>query len=126
MVNIAPNRFLLHSSDGNTQVDYETTSFLGQPVLNLKQGPGLSPIRHFAGSQIRTLSTEFGTLVSVTSDDGGYRLDFVQRAHPGRYADVHLRSQNDCNGGDHYPPHRSEFGSDNWSSRNLPVHSAVW
>ena len=35
--------------------------------MNLKQGPGLSPIRHFAGSQIRTLNTEFGTLVSVTT-----------------------------------------------------------
>jgi hypothetical protein len=68
MANIAPNTFVLHSSDGNTQVDYETTSFLGQPVLNLKQGPGLSPIRHFAGSQIRTRSTEVGTLVSVTTE----------------------------------------------------------
>jgi hypothetical protein len=67
MANIAPNRFVLHSSDGNTQVDYETTSFLGQPVLNLKQGPGLGPIRHFGGSQIRTLNTEVGTLVSVTT-----------------------------------------------------------
>ena len=67
MANVAPNRFVLHSSDGNTQVDYETTSFLGQPVLNLKQGPGLGPIRHFAGSQIRTLNTEVGTLVSVTT-----------------------------------------------------------
>ena len=68
MANIRPNRFVLRSSDGNTQVDYETTSFLGQPVLNLKQGPGLSPIRHFAGSQIRTLNTEIGTLVSVTTE----------------------------------------------------------
>src|SRR5215469_316589 len=68
MANIAPNRFVLHSSDGNTQVDYETTSFLGQPVLNLKQGPGLGPIRHFAGSQIRTRNTEVGTLVSVTTE----------------------------------------------------------
>jgi hypothetical protein len=67
MANFAPNRFVLHSSDGNTQVDYETTSFLGQPVLNLKQGPGLGPIRHFAGSQIRTLNSEFGTWVSVTT-----------------------------------------------------------
>jgi hypothetical protein len=68
MANIRPNRFVLRSSDGNTQVDYETTSFLGQPVLNLKQGPGLGPIRHFAGSQIRTLDTEIGTWVSVTTE----------------------------------------------------------
>jgi hypothetical protein len=67
MANVAPNRFVLQSSDGNTQVDYETTSILGQRVLNLKQGPGLSPIRHFAGSQIRTLNTEVGTLVTVTT-----------------------------------------------------------
>jgi hypothetical protein len=56
----------MQSSDGTTKVDYETTSFAGQPVLNLTQGPG-GPIRHFAGSQIRTLNTEIGTLVSVTT-----------------------------------------------------------
>jgi len=66
MANITPNRFVMQSSDGNTQVDYETTSFIGQPVLNLTLGPG-GPIRHFSGSQIRTLHTEIGTLVSVTT-----------------------------------------------------------
>ena len=65
MANIQPNRFVLHSSDGKIKVDYEATSFIGQPVLNLTQGPG--PIRHFAGSQIRRLNTEIGTLVSVTT-----------------------------------------------------------
>lgn len=65
MANIQPNRFVLHSSDGKTKVDYETTSFLGQPTLNLSQGPG--PIRHFAGSQIRRGSTEIGTFVTVTT-----------------------------------------------------------
>ena len=33
--------------------------------MNLTEGPG--PIRHFAGSQIRTVNTEIGTLVSVTT-----------------------------------------------------------
>jgi len=65
MANIQPNRFVLHSSDGKTKVDYETTSFVGQPTFNLTQGGG--PIRHFAGSQIRTVNTEIGTLVSVTT-----------------------------------------------------------
>src|SRR5215467_10262300 len=65
MPNIQPNRFVLQSNDGKTKVDYETTSFVGQPVLNLTQGGG--PIRHFAGSQIRTVNTEIGTLVSVTT-----------------------------------------------------------
>ena len=65
MANIQPNRFVLQSTDGKTKVDYETSSFIGQPVLNLTQGPG--PIRHFAGSQIRTLNTEIGTLVTVTT-----------------------------------------------------------
>jgi len=65
MANIQPNRFVLQSQDGSTKVDYETTSFIGQPVLNLTQGPG--PIRHFSGSQIRTANTEIGTLVSVTT-----------------------------------------------------------
>ena len=67
MANIQPNRYVLQSSDGSTMVDYETSSFIGQPTLNLKQGPGLGPIRHFAGSQIRTLDTEVGTLVTVTT-----------------------------------------------------------
>jgi hypothetical protein len=65
MANLQPNRFVLHSNDGKTKVDYETSSFIGQPVLNLTQGPG--PIRHFSGSQIRTTNTEIGTLVSVTT-----------------------------------------------------------
>jgi|SRR5581483_9147273 len=65
MANIQPNRFVLQSSDGKVKVDYETTSLVGQPVLNLTQGPG--PIRHFAGSQIRRVNTEIGTLVSVST-----------------------------------------------------------
>ncbi|HVT92225.1 MAG TPA: hypothetical protein VHD76_05240 [Bryobacteraceae bacterium] len=65
MASLQPNRFVLQSSDGKTKVDYETSSFIGQPVFNLTQGAG--PVRHFAGSQIRTLSSEIGTLVSVTT-----------------------------------------------------------
>jgi hypothetical protein len=65
MANIQPNRFVLQGSDGKTKVDYETTSFVGQPILNLTQGGG--PIRHFSGSQIRRVNTEIGTLVSVTT-----------------------------------------------------------
>src|SRR5260370_27574292 len=65
MANIQPNSFVLQSSDGKTKVDYETSGFIGQPTLNLTQGPG--PIRHFAGSQIRSVNTEIGTLVSVTT-----------------------------------------------------------
>ena len=66
MANVKPNRYVLQSSDGNTKVDYETSSFIGQPTLNLMQGPG-GPIRHFTGSQIRTLNSEIGTLVTVTT-----------------------------------------------------------
>jgi hypothetical protein len=66
MAHIQPNRYLLQSQDGKTKVDYETSTFSGQPFLNLTQGPG-GPIRHFAGSQIRTLNTEIGTLVTVTT-----------------------------------------------------------
>jgi hypothetical protein len=65
MANIQPNRYVLHSHDNKTKADYETTSLVGPPVLNLTQGPG--PIRHFSGSQIRTLNTEVGTLVTVTT-----------------------------------------------------------
>ena len=66
MANIKPNRYVLQSSDGTTKVDYETSNFIGQPTLNLTQGPG-GPIRHFSGSQIRTHNTEVGTLVTVTT-----------------------------------------------------------
>jgi len=66
MSNIEPNRFVLQSSDGKTKVEYETSSFIGQPTLNLTQPPG-HPIRHFAGSQIRTLNAEIGKLVTVTT-----------------------------------------------------------
>jgi len=65
MANIQPNRYILQSIDGKTKVDYETSSSIGQPTLNLTQGPG--PIRHFTGSQIRTFNTEIGTLVTVTT-----------------------------------------------------------
>ena len=68
MPNIQPDRFVLQSTDGKTKVDYETSSITGQATLNLTQGPSpIGPIRHFAGSQIRTRSTEIGTLVSVTT-----------------------------------------------------------
>src|SRR3954465_11209523 len=66
MANIQPNRYVLQSSDGNTKVDYETSSFIGQPTLNLTQGPG-GRIRHFSGSQIRTRRTEVGILLTVTT-----------------------------------------------------------
>ncbi len=66
MANIQPNRYVLQSSDGNTKVDYETSSFIGQPTLNLTQGPG-GPIRHFTGSQIRTRRSEIGTLITVST-----------------------------------------------------------
>jgi hypothetical protein len=68
VANIQPNSFVLRSSDGKTKVDYETSSFIGQPTLNLTQGPSQTvPIRHFAGSQIRIRTTEIGTIVSVTT-----------------------------------------------------------
>jgi hypothetical protein len=65
MANIQPNRYVLQSQDGKTKVDYESSGLIGQPTLNLTQGPG--PIRHFSGSQIRRANTEIGTLVSVTA-----------------------------------------------------------
>jgi hypothetical protein len=67
MANIRPNRFLFESHDGSTKVAYETSSFLGEPVLNLLQGSTCPPIRPFSGSQIRILNTEIGSLVTVTT-----------------------------------------------------------
>jgi hypothetical protein len=66
MANIKPNRYVLQNGDGTTKVDYETSNFIGQPILNLTQGPG-GPVRHFSGSQIRALDSEIGTLVTVTT-----------------------------------------------------------
>ena len=60
MANIQPNRYVMQSADGKTKVDYETSSFIGQAILNLTQVPG--PIRHFSGSQIRVVNTEIGIL----------------------------------------------------------------
>ncbi|HZQ51378.1 MAG TPA: hypothetical protein VFB14_04225 [Bryobacteraceae bacterium] len=69
MANMQPNRYVLESSDQKTKVDYQTSGFTGQASLNLTQGPSpIGPIRHFAGSQIRTICTEIGTLVSVTTE----------------------------------------------------------
>ena len=65
MSNLQPNRYTLQNSDGTTKVDYETTSIAGQAILNLTQGS--NAIRHFAGAQIRTVNTEVGTLVSITT-----------------------------------------------------------
>jgi hypothetical protein len=66
MANIQPNQYVLQSQDGKTKVVYDTFGLIGQPSLNLTQGPG--PIRHFSGSQIRKANTEIGTLVSVTTN----------------------------------------------------------
>src|SRR4051812_16584471 len=66
MANLQPNRYVLQSSDGKKRVDFETFGFTGQPTLNLTQESG-HPIRHFMGSQIRRVTTEIGTLVTVTT-----------------------------------------------------------
>jgi len=65
VANTQPNQYSLQASDGATNVQYETSTFSGQSILNLSQGPG--PIRHFAGSQIRRRNTEIGMLISVTT-----------------------------------------------------------
>src|SRR5215469_15305422 len=65
MPSITPTRYELHSNDNTTKVSYFTSNIAGQPALTLTQGTG--PARNFVGSQIRTVSTEIGTLVSVTT-----------------------------------------------------------
>jgi hypothetical protein len=65
MANVQPNRYVLQSTDGKTKIDYETSNIAGQKTLNLTQGS--SAIRHFSGSQIRAISTEVGTLISITT-----------------------------------------------------------
>ena len=69
MANIQPNKYVLQNTAASpfTKVEYETSSFLGQPTLVLTQGSATSPARVFRGSQIRTANTEIGTLVTVTT-----------------------------------------------------------
>src|SRR5258708_27980822 len=68
MANIQPNRYVLQRENGFDKVDYETSSFIGQPILLLTLGSPTSPARQFTGSQIRTVSTELGTFISVTTN----------------------------------------------------------
>ena len=92
MANIQPNLYNLQSQDGKTKVVYETTSFPGQPILNLTQAPG--PIRHFSGSQIRTLNSEIVsilTLPDVAERLAGLGLD-VQSSAPQQFG-VILRKE---------------------------------
>jgi hypothetical protein len=67
MANIRPNRYVLQAHNGFDKVVYETSSFIGQPTLALTLGSPTSPTRQFIGSQIRTVETEIGTLVTVTT-----------------------------------------------------------
>ena len=67
MANIQPNRYVLQGQNGFDKVEYETSSFIGQPILILTLGSPTSPARQFTGSQIRTVNTEIGTLVTVTT-----------------------------------------------------------
>jgi len=68
MPNIQPNRYVLQAQNGFDKVEYETSSFIGQPTLVLTLGSPTSPARIFTGSQIRTVGTEIGTLVTVTTE----------------------------------------------------------
>lgn len=56
-----PNLYRLHGH--NLQVTYSTSGFDGKPHLQYHDA---FQTLHFAGDQIRTLSTEIGTLVTVT------------------------------------------------------------
>jgi len=56
-----PNLYRLHGH--NLQVTYSTSGFDGKPHLQYHDA---SQTLHFSGDQIRTLSTEIGTLVTVT------------------------------------------------------------
>jgi hypothetical protein len=65
MASVTPTRYQLQSNDSSTKVTYFTSNIAGKPALTLTEEPG--PARSFMGSQIRTVSTEIGTLVSVTT-----------------------------------------------------------
>jgi hypothetical protein len=74
MANIQPNRFVLQS--GVVKVDYETPSFVGQPVLNLTEGSGPDPaLFGVANPQARHGDRNIGN--GDYPNDHRYRLDFV-------------------------------------------------
>ena len=70
MSNIQPNNYTLESNPGFpfSKVAYKRRGFDGQPVLALTLGSPTAAARVFTGSQIRTVNTEIGVLVSVTTD----------------------------------------------------------
>lgn len=61
MANARPNRYELKG--GETTVSYSTDSLAGQPRLTYANG---QQSQSFSGDQIRSLSTEIGTLVTVS------------------------------------------------------------
>ncbi|WP_297323893.1 hypothetical protein [Nitrosomonas sp.] len=58
----SPNLFILQGD--NLRITYSTTSFDGKPQLNYDDG---IKTRSFRGDEIRTIGTEIGTLVSITT-----------------------------------------------------------
>ncbi|MDD5034484.1 MAG: hypothetical protein PHE55_06965 [Methylococcaceae bacterium] len=58
----APNQFELQG--GNVHVTYSTTGFDGKPHFSYQDS---KQTLNFSGDQIRTVGTEVGTLVSVTT-----------------------------------------------------------
>jgi hypothetical protein len=63
LASTAPNLYEL--AGGTLKVTYSTSSIAGQPLFTYKKG---SVTKTFSGDQIRTLATEIGTLVTVTTE----------------------------------------------------------
>jgi hypothetical protein len=62
MSSVQPNEYTL--TGGGITFTYSTTSFLGQPFANFKNG---AENKSFSGSAIRVVDVGIGTLVSVTT-----------------------------------------------------------
>jgi hypothetical protein len=62
LANTVPNLYEVHA--GRIQVTYSTTGFDGKPHFTYRNGP---QILNFSGADIRTVDTEIGTLVTVTT-----------------------------------------------------------
>jgi hypothetical protein len=58
----SPNQYVLHA--GSLQITYSTTGIDGKPHFTYQDG---THTLNFSGDQIRTVGTEIGTLVSVTT-----------------------------------------------------------
>ena len=93
MASVTPNQYTLHNS--RVKIAYSTSGFQGQPQLSYNDG---QQTLTFQGPQIRTVNTEIGSLVSVTTeivvdrDSVSYTILIPVVALPDNHATAHVHT----------------------------------